>query len=166
MLGKELRPLNLSQLARDAGVDPFTAIRLLVASNSMPEEVLQFTRDVVAQVRDYGQVEEAWWDDMELTYGLEGQVEVLLQILLERGYVGERATPLHNALRGLGEARSLAIRDAVHVLVDEGLVLLTPSDIGSMLCVNPDQEALVRRVANGETQLESLTVLFEEYSGA
>jgi hypothetical protein len=162
----ELTPLTLTQVARGAGVDPFTAVRILVASSTMPTDVLQFGGDAVELLRELGRIEEPWWDDLEAAYDLPAQVQVLLAILLERGWVGERATPLHNALRGLDEDRTLALRDAVEVMAEQELLVLTGSEIGLLIAVNEEQVPLVRRVASGETQHDALTQLFEEYVGA
>ena len=164
MLVDALKPMKLTHVASELGLDPLTTVRLLVAMGAMPSDVLQFDSDIVARLREFGRIDEPWWDGLETSNDLRADVMVLLSTLLERGWIGSRATPLHNALRGLADQRALALRDAVDVLAEVGVLVVSACPIGQLISVSQEQLSLARRVARGETELDGLTQLFEEYS--
>ncbi len=160
-----LLPLTLRDVSRSAGIDPFAATRLLVAMGSPPRSTLLFSSSDIESLVDFGRIDASWWGPEESTADFEGLVQMLLQMLLERGYIGYRATPLDNALRGLSGEQRGALVEAVDALVEEGLLHALPSPIGPLVAVTAAHEARVRRVANGQTSLATLQLLYEEHRG-
>jgi hypothetical protein len=152
MMLSDLQPVTLTRLAQSVGVDPFTAVRLLVASDGMPRRLLQFDAEAVERVQRFALVEPSWWDDMELDDApLEEWFQVAMQLMLERGHVGERAVPRRNVVRGLDRELADQICDGIEALTEEGHLAVVRSPIGMLIAVQPGSQDLVRRIGNGQT---------------
>lgn len=156
----DLRPLSLSDAARDLGVDPFEVVRLMVASE-IAFDSLTLTRDDVAQVRRNAAIER-WWADSTLPVDenrLRAAVRGALHQLLSRGLIGEATTRLDNLWRGLELEQQMAIEQAVMVLLEEEKLLTAASPRGVQVSVSPPAADALEKIANGEVPHDGINAV-------
>lgn len=154
----ELLPMNLSDAARRLGVDPFELMRILVATNSVPKDLV-FRAAEVDALREPAGIDEAWWKDVVLPDDVNPRrqrVRGVLHMLLAGG-----ATRKDNVWRGLEASERELVRGAVDILVEEGLLAEATTKALTSLSVADGSEERVRAIADGEADTSALSALYE-----
>ena len=160
----ELRPVSLTDAARRLGVDPFEVVRLLVASDAMPDGQPFLTSERVEHLRELGGIEPSWWNDVRMPEDNDVRrkhIRVALRLMLERGVVGDAMSRLDNVSRGLPMETQRWVSAALRCLADEGLLRLEFRPTGPMVAVVAGAEARVRTIADGNEMPPRLTSLLE-----
>jgi hypothetical protein len=159
-----LIPVGLNEMSRRLGVDPFETVRLLVATDYDMTGPLRFAPEVVEMLRDKGGVHATWWD------GSSGpaddnpsrqRVRAALQLMLDKGYVGDKTTRMDNVWRGLPYADQGLIQQALTVLTEEGLVRCIGTPMGLQVSVDAGKLDLVRGIVSGKKSSDGLDALYE-----
>jgi len=159
----DLLPMNLVGAANKLGVSPFEVMRLLVASDGVPDN-LHFTGDQVARLRQIGQIEDSWWEGVDLPEDanpLRQRVRAALQLLIDRGHVADSVTRMDNVWRGLTEEDCGLVNDALLALVDEGHLNQISRPNGTMISVNPASSDTIQQLASGAADTPGLSELYE-----
>lgn len=159
----DLRPLGLVGAAKRLDVEPFELIRLLVATDGVPKDMV-FPPAKVDALRARAGIEDSWWTDTELPEDvnpLRQRVRGALSLLLARGHVGGEGTRQDNVWRGLPAADQELVRNALLVLADEGLLALIPGKLSTRVTVSPAGEDRIRAIAEGRSDTSALSVLYE-----
>lgn len=160
----ELQPLGLVDSAKRLGLDPFELVQLLVATDGVPKDMV-FSTEQVDGLIGKGGVESGWWDEATLPEGDKNpkrqRVRAALGLLLDRGHVGGAGTRADNLWRGLSSEDQMLVRDAVLVLVDEGLLDNVPAKSANNVTVSAEHEARVRDIVEGRTEHSALSALYE-----
>ena len=159
----ELAPMNLVGAALALGVTPFEVVRLLVASGGVPAN-LTFTAEQVARLRKVGQIDNSWWDGVDLpddANPLRQRVRAALQLLIDHGHVADSMTRLDNVWRGLNEDDCGLVKDALLILVDEGHLNQVSRPNGTMISVNPASSDTIQQLASGAADTPGLSELYE-----
>ncbi len=160
----DLRPITLTQAAKQLGVDPFEVMRLLVAADAVPVGAPVLSAEAVEQLRAVGQLQPSWWPGAQLPddpHPRRARVRAALSLLLERGYVGDVVTRLDNVTRGLRAEEQRLILAALRALAEVGLVRIEVRPIGVMVAVEADHADRVRSVAAGNEMPAVLHRLLE-----
>jgi hypothetical protein len=133
----EFRTLGLSDAARRLGCDPFDLVKLLVASGR-PGADLRFDAATLDQLRLLGRMEDPWWAGVALPVDasvLRARCRAAVQLLHQRGHVGEHQTRLDNVLRGLGFEEQGAVRRCLTALAEDGVIAVAHTPIGPMVSI-------------------------------
>lgn len=158
---QELRPIGLYDAARTLGIDPFEVVRLLVVADAVPSGQLRLTDDHVDKIRETGGIE-FWWTEPlpESDNPRRALVQAMIARLIDQGYVGDRGTRIDNLWRGLPVEEIALLQQAVNVLAHGGhlVTFLTPRGVQAALTA--DSVEHLRGVAEGQTEDESLAVLW------
>ncbi len=161
----ELEPLGLTEAARRIGTDPFEVVRLLVAAGAVPEGPLLVEAEIVDKLRGIGRIEPSWWADASLPKDTEparARVRAAVQLLLDKGRVGEERTRMDNVWRGLDEGDRRLLERAFAVFSEEGMVRISPSSIGPMLSIEPVAVEAAKKFAAGKLDSPGLRALLAE----
>ncbi|MFK7931085.1 MAG: hypothetical protein AB8H79_23060 [Myxococcota bacterium] len=160
---EQLKPLDLHAAARNLGVHPFEAVRLMVVSG-VGSDRLRCTLDTLEQLRAFGQLE-VWWTDAELPEDSNPRravVRGMVDALLQRQIIGEQTTRIDNLWRGLDAYQRDAAEQAVMVLHELGLLRSSSTAAGTRVSANPDGvEALRELVARGNAP-SALAAVWED----
>lgn len=158
----DLRPVGLSDAARELGVDPFEVVRLMVATG-MDAESLTLRSEDVAAIRKSAGIE-WWWSDTMLPEDenlLRAAVRGALDGLLSRGLIGATTTRLDNLWRGLEVMQQVAIEQAVMVLLEEGKLTTVASPHGVQVSIAPGAEDALREIAAGTAEHAGLSAVWQ-----
>lgn len=161
---EELRPLGISDVAKRLGIDVFEVVRLLVASGNMPTH-LQVPSEHVERLRSFGGIDAPWWIDVELPedeHPLRQRVRAAIQLLLDRGHVGDRTTRMDNVWRGLPDDDQAFLQTALTVLGEEGLLTVLATPVGVQVAIASDRLDTARGIADGSQDTPGLTALYQE----
>ena len=148
----DLRPLSLTDAARSLGIDPFEVVRLLVASEAMPEGAPFLTAERVEALRELGGIEAAWWEGARLPEDANPRrrrLRAALALLAARGHVGTEATRLDNVTRGLPAAEQRFLGTALRALADDGLLSVEVRPVGVVVAIVASAAGRVRSIADG-----------------
>jgi hypothetical protein len=159
-----MMPLGLTELSRRLGVDPFEAVRLLVATGYDLRGPLAFSASLVGQLRERGGVHESWWREVNLPTDASparARVRAALQLLLDKGFVGERTTRMDNVWRGLPYEDQGLLQRALTALTREGLLVCVGTPTGLQVAVDASKRAAVDALAKGTGASAGLNALFE-----
>lgn len=161
---EELRPLGVSDAAKRLGIDVFEVVRLLVASGTTPEH-LQLSPDHVERLRVFGGIEAPWWGEAELPedeHPLRQRVRAAVQLLIDRGFVGDTTTRMDNVWRGLPDDDQAFLQTALTVIGEEGLLAVVATPVGVQVAIAPDRLDTARAIADGSHDTPGLTALYQE----
>lgn len=161
---EELRPLGVSDAARRLGVDLFEVVRLLVASGDVPEH-LELTPERVEELRTLGGIDAPWWPAFELPedeHPLRQRVRGALQLLLDRGHVGDSLTRMDNVWRGLPDDDQAFLQAALTSLGEDGLLAVVATPVGVKVAIPSEHVEVVRQIAAGHHDTPGLTSLYQE----
>ena len=157
----DFRPIGLDDLAARVGVDPLEAVRLLVVAGATTDDQL-YTPAHIEKITAAGGVA-TWWsgpppkDDNAARAHVRGA----LQMLIDGGYVGEKGARIDNLWRGLPSANAEPIRDAVDLLVAEGVLLLAHTQAGPMVSIASRAQSDVSRIAQGAHEPAALAAVWK-----
>ena len=156
------RKLTLSEVARELQLKPFDIARILGQSGGLPD-VLQFSDELVAEIRKKAGVE-IWWEDdtlpLEDDNRSRGLVRALAFKLLKHEEEGGESTRADNLFRGLVNADQLLIRRAVNQLIREGLLLSVPTASGLHVKIDTVQRDTLQGIAQGSDIPDSIETLW------
>ncbi len=155
-----LTPIELNEVSRRLGVDPFETVRLLIATQQDLSGPLLFAAELVDTLRDQGGVDASWWTDSEEADPQE-RVQAAVKQLLDRGFVGDITTRMDNVWRGLPLEDQALLQQALTVLSDEEVVRCIGTPIGLQVSIDAGQRALAERIASGKTSTPGLDALYE-----
>ena len=147
---EDLRPMGLTEVARQLGIDPFEVVRLMVVAR-MPAEQLRFTSDQVERIRQAGGIE-AWWSGAKPATDSRARVRMVAQQMVERGFVGEKTTRADNLWRGLPLDEAEVVRNAVAAMVKEGWLITVASAKGAQVAILPRALEEMKRLADGKSE--------------
>ena len=156
----ELQPIGINELSRRLGVDPFEAMRLLLATGFDLKKPLTFPPALVHELRQRGGVDESWWTGVKLAPGGRARVAEALQMLLDRGLVGARTTRMDNVWRGLPFDEQALLQRALTTLTGEGLLVCVGAPTGLQIAVEASKKAQVEGIAKGSASTAGLDALF------
>lgn len=156
----DFRPIGLDDLARRAGVDPLEAVRLLVVAGATTDDQ-HYTTTHVEKVLAAGQIETWWTGPSTDPNPARGHVCGALQLLLDRGCIGDKGARIDNLWRGLDAEDAEPIRDAVDLLVGEGSLLLSHTQAGPMISIAPRAQSDVTRIAQGAYEPAALAAVWK-----
>jgi hypothetical protein len=160
----EFQPLGVTDAARRLGLDPFEVVRLLVAADKGLDGPMQFTPELVEELRTLGRIDPPWWADVELPEDanpLRQRVRAALQLLLDKGVVGDQTTRMDNLWRGLPFEDQGLLQQAVMVLAEEGSLRVVGSPIGLLVAVEASAKDTVAGIAAGTNDSAGLTALYQ-----
>lgn len=158
----ELKPVTLVEAARRIGTDPFEVVRLLVAAGAFPEGTLLIDGEIVEKLRGIGRIEPPWWAGVTLPKDANparARVRAAIQLLLDKGRVGEDRTRMDNVWRGLEPAECRLVERAMIALASDGLVRITPSAIGPLLSIEPSAVDAAKKLTAGKFEPPGLRAL-------
>lgn len=153
----DFRPMGLDALAARIGVDPLEAVRMLVVAGACTDDQI-FRPDHVEKLIQAGQIE-TWWSS-PAPADPKARVRGALQMLVDRGLVGDKIARLDNLWRGLG-ADAEVIREAVDVLVADGLLQLTHTSAGAMVSIAARSKSEIERIAQGNHEPAALAAVWK-----
>lgn len=158
----ELRPLGLSDSARQLGVDPFEVVRLMVAFGPH-EGPLALKPEQVDALRAKAGIED-WWTDATLPDDpnrVRAAIRGALHQLISRRLVGELTTRLDNLWRGLAVDQQVAVEQAVMVLLEEEKLLTAASPRGVQVSIAPGAEGELEAIATGTGEHAGLSAVWQ-----
>lgn len=157
----DFRPMGLDDLAARVGVDPLEAVRLLVVAGATTADQL-YTPAHAEQIGTAGGVA-TWWKGPPPTddNAARGHVRGALQMLIDGGFVGEKGARIDNLWRGLASSDAEPIRDAVDLLVAEGILLLAHTQAGPMVSIASRAQPDVSRIAQGSLEPAALAAVWK-----
>ncbi|MBW2258550.1 MAG: hypothetical protein JRI25_28720 [Deltaproteobacteria bacterium] len=158
----ELRPVGLSDAARELGVDPFEVVRLMITAG-MDTKTLTLRSEDVEAIRTNAGIE-FWWADAMLPEDdnhLRAAVRGALGELLARGLVGTVTTRLDNLWRGLEIMQQVAIEQAVMVLLEEDKLLTMASPRGVQVSIAPGVEGDLEEIVAGTAAHADLSAVWQ-----
>lgn len=147
----EFRTVGLTDAARRLEIDPFDVVRLLVADGRVAA-TFRFDAASLERLRTVGRIEASWWTGVTLpadTSPIRARVRAAVQLLQQRGHVGENRTRLDNVWRGLPADQQDALKRCLAALGEDGLLELVATPIGTMVSVSARSLELVQRVVAG-----------------
>jgi hypothetical protein len=147
----ELRPHSLTATAAGLGLDPFEVVRLAVATNLSLAD-LRFDAAARESLRSFAGVETLWPAGAPGA-GAGALARGALEILVSRGFIGERGTRRDNLLRGLDAAAAATLDDALDALQDDGLVRTWPDARGLLISVPHDRVVAAEAITEGRAPL-------------
>lgn len=162
---EELEPVGLPEAARRIGTDPFEVVRLLVAAGAVPEGPLLVDAEIVDKLRGIGRIEAPWWGEVALpkdSNPYRARVRAAVQLLLDKGRVGEERTRMDNVWRGLDKGNRQLLERAFAVFSEEGMVRISPSSIGPLLSIEPVAVEAAKKFAAGKLDSPGLRALLAE----
>jgi hypothetical protein len=157
---EELIVVPLAVAAERLQIDPFEFMRLLVMMGEVPA-TLQISEALIDRVRAAAGIELWWAEDVRLPTDASPSraiVRAALRQLLERGFVGARATRIDNLWRGRPEDEAL-LRRAVSLLHREGMVGMSRSRAGVVVSVSPAAVPQLDAAVRGESMPAALAAL-------
>jgi len=160
----EFQPLGLSDAARQLGVDPFEVVRLAVAAGKGLDKPMQFDADLVDELRQLGQIDDPWWDAVDLPEDpnpLRQRVRAALQLLIDKGVQGDTTTRMDNIWRGLPFDDQSLLQQAVMVLAEEAALRVVGSPVGLMVSIEPSAADTVKALAAGTSESAGLQSLYQ-----
>ena len=161
----ELEPVGLTEAAHRIGTDPLEIVRLLVAAGAVPEGPLLIDAEIVDKLRGIGRIEPPWWPEVTLPKDADparARARAAVQLLLDRGRVGEERTRMDNVWRGLEEGDRKFLERAFTVFSEEGMVRISPSPIGPLLSIEPVAVEAAKKFAAGKLDSPGLRALLAE----
>lgn len=157
----ELLPSTFSAAGLQLELDPFEVLRLLLVAGD-PIERLFLDEKQIQSVREAGQLEE-WWAGVELpedTPPERARARALVQLLLDRGVVGDNSTRADNAWRGLPPTEQAFVREVLSILIHEGCVRTFVEASGTRLSVIAESVPLLEAIAAGTAIPDTLSRLW------
>lgn len=161
----ELEPVGLVEAARRLGSDPFEVVRLLVAAAAVPDGALSIDPEIVDKLRGIGRIEPTWWGEVTLPKDASpgrARVRAAVQLLLDKGRVGEDRTRMDNVWRGLDARDRRLLERAFTVFSEEGMVRISPSSIGPLVSIEPVAIEAAKKFAAGKLESPGLRALLTE----
>jgi hypothetical protein len=149
-LFEDLRPLGISDAAKQLGIEPFEVVRLLVVANAVPED-LRLSDQHIAKLRQTGGIE-FWWKNEPAPTGdnaRRAQVCAAIGKLLEKKVVGGRSTRVDNLWRGLSPDAKQLVEEAVEVLIESGHLASYNSPRGPQLSVPVEAVPVLQEISSG-----------------
>jgi len=160
----EFQPLGVTDAARRLGLDPFEVVRLLVAAKKGLDGPMLFSAELVEELRELGRIDPPWWDGVELPEDanpLRQRVRAALQLMLDKGIVGDTTTRMDNIWRGLPFEDQGLLQQAVMVLAEEQALRVVGSPIGLLVAIETSAKKTVSGIAGGTTESAGLTALYQ-----
>lgn len=161
----EFHPLGVTDAARRLGLDPFEVVRLLVASGKASDDGAPvYSAELVEELRVFGRIDPPWWGGVDLpddANPLRQRVRAALQLLLEKGVVGDATTRMDNVWRGLPFEDQGLLQQAVMVLAEEGALRVVGSPVGLLVSIDPAAKATVEGLAAGTKESAGLSALYQ-----
>jgi hypothetical protein len=158
----DLRPVGLSDAARELGVDPFEVVRLMIAVG-MDMKTLTLRGDDVETIRAEAGIE-FWWADSMLPEDdnpLRAAVRGALGELRSREFVGNATTRLDNLWRGLEVMQQVAIEQAVMVLLEEEKLITVASPRGVQVSIASGAEGALEEIVAGTAAHAGLSAVWQ-----
>jgi hypothetical protein len=162
---EDLEPVGLTTAARRIGCDPFEVIRLLVAAGAVPEGSLVIDAELVDKLRGIGRIEPPWWEGVALPQDnnpARARVRAAVQLLLERGRIGDDRTRMDNVWRGLPPSDRRLLERALSAFSHEGIVRISPSAIGPLISIEPVAVEAAKKFVAGKLDSPGLRALLAE----
>lgn len=159
----QLKPLDLHAAARELGVHPFEAVRLMVVSG-VGAERMRCTGDTLDQLRAFGKLE-TWWTGQDLpddSNPRRAVVRGMIDNMLQRNVVGETTTRIDNLWRGLDAYQRDAAEQGVMVLHELGLLRSVGSASGTQVSANPDGVEALRELVTRGNAPAALAAVWED----
>lgn len=162
---EEIEPVGLTSAAERIGCDPFEVVRLLVAAAATPEGVMIIDAELVDKLRGIGRIEMGWWEGAALpedTQPSRARIRAAIQLLLQRGRIGDERTRMDNVWRGLAPEDCRLLESALLIFSREGMVRISPSVIGPLVSIEPQAVDAARKFAAGKLDSPGIRALLAE----
>lgn len=162
---EDIEPVSLTKAATRIGCDPFEVVRLLVAAAAVPDGVLVIDAELVDKLKGIGRIEPPWWESVVLpkdSHPGRARVRAAIQLLLDRGRIGDERTRMDNVWRGLPSGECLLLERALSAFSREGMVRISPSVIGPLVSIEPVSVEAARKFAEGKLDSPGLRALLAE----
>jgi len=158
----ELKPKSVHAFANELGADPAEIIRLKVFSESDLTH-LELMAVEVERIRQFSGIEALCERIPPTEHPLTGHrwVAPLLSIMLSERRFGENTVRMDNLWRGLPDDDQSIVKNVVHVLVDEGLLVTYGALQGLQVSIHPEAVDAIQALVDGETIPDSLAFLWK-----
>jgi hypothetical protein len=158
----DFRRMGLTELSHRLDLEPFEAVRLVVASGK-PRDVLTFDQAVADEVGAFGGVER-WWSDLQAPADGSDARKALFQAclarMLSKGLTGDHRTRQDNLWRGLPRPLREFLKDAIEVLIEENVLHLRADATGLLISIRNDAADRARAMSEGREIPEDLRKLW------
>lgn len=135
-----LLPANLGVTARGLGLHPFEVVRLAVLADKVPEDAWLFDEDDLSALREFGGIEDDWWEGAALpddSHSRRRRLRGMLARMIERDLVGDNPTRLDNLWRGLSDEEAVFVERGAMQLASAGILTIAPSPAGRVVSIVP-----------------------------
>lgn len=160
----ELTSLGLADAARKLDIEPFEVVRLLVATEAVPNGPLRVGGESIERLRAAGGIEETWWEGVVLPKDASpgwARLRAAVQLLIDKGRVGDATTRIDNVWRGLRAEDQRLLQGAFMVLAEEGVLRLDATPVGLVVSIEPKATDTATRLVAGKHESPGLKALLE-----
>jgi hypothetical protein len=133
-----LLPVGLVATSKALGINSFDVVRIAVLADKVPADAWLFDEDDLAALREFGGIEDDWWEGAAIPddeHPRRRLLRAMLARMIERDQVGDNPTRLDNLWRGRSDDEAVFLERACDHLASAGLLAIQPSPAGRVVAL-------------------------------